>query len=121
MTVQQMMQALPVLQKLLELPLPVRKAHKIFSLAKTFNEQRTFFLKEEYKLIEKYHAEVIDNGGIQFQSLEDKTGFAQEHQELMGYELAECEKIELSFDELQNIELTPKDIMLLEGVIDIIE
>ena len=92
MTAQKMLNALPVLQRLMELKLPIKKAHGIYSLAKVINEQREFFMKEEQKLISKFNAEVLENGNIKFNSAEDQMTFSKEHADLMQYEIEELEK-----------------------------
>jgi len=119
MTVQQMLNSLPVLQRLMDLKLPIKKAHKVYSLAKVINEQREFFIKEEKKLIEKFNAEIMEGGGIRFQNAEEQTGFIQEHDALMNYEVSGLEVVTLNFDDLGDAEFTPAEIMQLEGVINL--
>lgn len=120
MKVQQMLNSLPILQRMIELKLPIKKAYKVYSLAKQINEQQEFFIKEEKKLIEKFHAEILEGGKIKFNSPEDQTSFATEYAVLMQYEVADLDIIELSFEDLGDIEFTPKDIMMLEGVINFV-
>ena len=121
MTVQQMLNSLPILQRVMELKLPIKKAYKAYILAKVINEKREFFINEEKKLIEKFDAETMDGGNIKFKTAEDQFGFLQEHAELMNYEVADLEVLELSFDELGDAEFTPVEIMQLEGVVNFIE
>ena len=112
-----MLNALPILQRIMELKLPIKKAYKVYSLAKVINEQREFFINEEKKLIEKFNAEIVENGGIKFKNSEEQTQFIQEHTELMEYEVTGLETLELDFDDLGEVEFTPVEIMQLEGVI----
>ena len=121
MTVQQMLNSLPILQRLMELKLPIKKAHKVYSLAKVINEQREFFINEEKKLIEKYEAEVLENGGVRFKDAETQGLFLQEHAVLMDYEVTEVKGIELSFDDLGDAEFMPAELLQLEGVINFVE
>lgn len=118
MTVQQMLNALPVLQKVMELKLPIKKAYKIYSLAKFIEDKRQFFVEEEKKLITKFEGEILENGNIRFKTPVEQGKFSQEHQELMTYEVEGLESIDLSFDDLGEAEFTPRDLMLLEGVIN---
>lgn len=118
MTVQQMLNSLPILQKVMELKLPIKKAHGIYVLAKQINEQREFFINEEKKLIDKFNAEVLEGGSIRFKTPEEQAQFVKEHANLMNYEVSDLKTIELSFDELGDTEFTPIDILALEGVID---
>lgn len=120
MTVQQMLNSLPILQRMMELKLPIKKAHSIYSLAKVINEQREFFIKEEKKLIEKFEAEVLEGGNIRFKSAESQRGFMEEHSALMKFEV-NAEVIDLSFEDLGNTEFTPVELMQLEGVVNFIE
>lgn len=120
MKVQQMLNSLPILQRVMELKLPIKKAYKLFSLAKQINEQRDFFIQEEKKLVTKFNAEIVDKGGLRFNSPEDQQAFVKEHGELMQYEV-DLEVVELSFDDLGDVEFTPKDLMALEGVINFVD
>ena len=121
MTLQQILNAEPIVAKLIELKLPVKKAYKVYSLAKVINEKRDFFINEERKLIELYHAKVSPTGQVAFQNDEDRIGFIQDHANLSNCEVDDAEVLELSFDELGDIELSPRDIAMLEGVINFID
>lgn len=121
MTVQQMFNSFPVLQKLMELKLPIKKAYTIYNLIKQIDEQRKFFIQEEQKLINKFNAEVLPNGNIQFDSGESQAQFSQEHFNLMEYEIEDLKIVELTFEDLAEAEFTPRELMLLEGVVNIIE
>jgi hypothetical protein len=121
MKVNQMLNALPVLQKIMELKLPIKKAYKIYNLAKSIEDKRQFFIQEEKKLIDKFNAEILENGNIKFNSVEDQITFSQEHADLMNYEIEELETLELNFDDLGDAEFTPRDLMTLEGVINFVE
>lgn len=117
MTVQQMFNALPILQRLMELKLPIKKAYKVYNLAKVINEKREFFINEEKKLIEKFNAQVSENGMLKFEKMEDQVNFLQEHEEMMNYEELDLEVLELDFDDLGDTEFSPIEVMQLEGVI----
>ena len=120
MTVQQMLNSLPILQRMMELKLPIKKAHSIYSLAKVINEQREFFIKEEKKLIEKFNAEVLEGGSVRFKDAKDQVGFMAEHNALMQFEVPAA-AIDLSFEDLGNAEFTPVELMQLEGVVNFTE
>ena len=121
MKVNQMLNALPVLQKIMELKLPIKKAYKIYNLAKSIEDKRQFFIQEEKKLVEKFNAEILENGNIKFNSVEDQMTFSKEHADLMTYEVEDLEVLELNFDDLGDATFTPKELMLLEGVINFVE
>ena len=121
MNVQQMLNALPVLQKMMDLKLPMKKAYKVYSLAKAIEDKRQFFIDQERKLIESFGAEILENGNIKFKSAEDQISFSKEHFELLNCELEDFAAIELSFDDLGDATFTAKDLMALEGVINFVE
>ena len=121
MTALEMLNALPCIQKLMDLKLPVKKAFKVYSLAKQINEQRDFFINEEKKLIEKFQGVVDERGMITFNSVEDQQAFSREHNELMSFVLEGIEPIELSFADLGDAEFTPMELAILEGVINFID
>lgn len=120
MTVQQMLNSLPILQRMMELKLPIKKAHGIYSLAKVINEQREFFINEEKKLIEKFNAEILEGGNIRFKDAESQAGFMTEHSVLMHYEV-DATALDLSFEDLGDSEFTPVELMQLEGVINFVD
>ena len=117
MTVKQMLDSLPVLQRVMELKLPIKKAHKLYSLAKSINEQREFFINEEKKLVKKFNGEIVEGFNLKFENSEDQAKFAVEHIELLSYEIPELAAIELSFDDLGDVAFTPIELSMLEGVI----
>lgn len=120
MKVQQMFNSLPILQRMMELKLPIKKAYSIYSLAKQINEQREFFINEEKKLIERYSAETLENGSVKFKDEESQKKFIIEHNELMQYEI-DVKTIYLNFEDLKDSEFTPAELMQLEGAINFIE
>lgn len=116
-----MLNSLPILQRIMELKLPIKKAYQVYSLAKAINDKREFFINEEKKLIEKFSAEVLEGGKVKFKDAATQAEFLQEHADLMNYEVVDLEAIELNFDDLGNAEFTPVELMQLEGVINFIE
>lgn len=118
MTARQMLNALPMVQKIMELKLPIKKAYKVYNLAKVINEKREFFINEEKKIVDKFEVEILEDGKIRFKDSESKLGFMQGHAELMNYEISDLDPLELSFDDLGEVEFTPMEIMQLEGVIN---
>ena len=117
----QLINSFSVLQKVMELKLPVKSAYEIYNLAKQINDKRDFFIKEERKIIDKFNAEILENGGLKFKTPEDQQGFVKEYEELMSCELNDVKVIELKISELNNIELTAADIAALDGVVNFID
>lgn len=120
MTVKQMIDSLPVLQKLMSFKLPIKRAHEIYSLAKLINEQREFFISEEKKLVEKFNGEIVEGGNLKFERFEDQSKFTIEHIELLNYEVPGLEAVELSFDDLGEATFTPIELSMLEGVVNFV-
>lgn len=121
MTISQMLTALPVVQKIMGLKLPIKKAYKAYSLAKVINDKRDFFINEEKKLIDKFEATILDNGNIQFKSEESQKAFIEEHNELLNYVVEDAEVLDLSFEDLGTAEFTPVEVGQLEGVVNFID
>ena len=121
MTATQILNALPIVQKMAGFKLPVKQAYKIYSLAKKINEYKDFFINEEKKLIDKFNATILENGNIKLESAEDQGKFLEEHGALMETIIEDVEAVELKFDLLDGIEITPAEIELLEGVINFID
>lgn len=121
MTIKQMMYALPVVQKLMGLSLPIKKAHKLYSLAKVINESRIFFISEEKKIVEKFNGSIGAKGEVTFADTADQLKFADAYGELLDYEIPDIEAVELTFDDLGCVEFTPIELSLLEGVIIFVE
>lgn len=116
-----MIAALLVLNKLMELKLPIKKAYALYSLAKQINEYREFFINEEKKMVSKFNVQVAENGDLHFNSQEDQLAFIQEYNDLMSYEIEDVKSVELSFADLGGVEFTPMELSALDGVINFIE
>ena len=103
---------------MLTLNLPIKTAYLIYSLAKQINEYRDFFIKEEKKLIEKFNANVAENGQILFEEENQRNDFIKEYNSLMQYELEDFKPIELNMNNVGDINLTAADLFILDGVIN---
>ena len=121
MTIQQILNAYPIVKKLIDFKLPIQKAYKIYFLAKQINDKRDFFINEEKKLIELYNAEVDQTGQVSFKTEEEKTNFLQDYSKLLNYNIDDINTINLEINELKDIELSPKELILLEGLINFID
>lgn len=123
MKVQQMLNSMEVVQKLSELRLPIKKAHQIFLMLKKFDESREFFMKEEKQIVANCNGTISEDGRITFPTIEDQNNFIVAHNEFLQYDFdnGENEIIELSFNDLSGIQLTPLEIMKLEGVINFVD
>ena len=117
----QLINTLPIIQKLMGLNLPIKKAYKIYTLAKLINDKRDFFINEEKKIIDKFDGNLTESGNIIFKDEETQIKFSQEHYELMNYEIDDIEIIELSFNDFEGAELSALEIAALEGLIKFID
>lgn len=116
--VQQIFNSISILQKILEVNMPIQKAYKISKLIKQIEEQQQFFSKEEQKLVAKFNGQIGEQGQITFNNVEDQIKFLQAHTEFLNYEIPDMQSIELTFADVEGAQFTAKDILLLEGVID---
>ena len=120
MTMQKILNSLPIIQKVLELKLPFKKAYEVYSLAKQINDKRDFFINEEKKLIAHFHVVVSDEGRVVFSNAEDQQGFQKEYNEILNCELEGLSAIELKIDDLEEARFSSIEIAALEGVINFI-
>lgn len=117
MKIQNLINALPIMQKLIGLKLPVRKAHKLFLMAKKAEEQKEFFIQEERKLIEQYEAEIREDGRIYFKDSESKDAFLAADAELGQLEIDGFDPIYLTYDDMGDETFTAADVAALDGVV----
>lgn len=107
------------LVRLSQMRLPIKTAFSVYQLVKKIEEPYKFALEEEKKLINKYNAEVKENGIISFSSAEDKDSFQNELQELnqLDHDI-EIEPIVIKIEDLGEQTITPSDIFALEGFVE---
>ena len=107
------------LVRLSQVRLPIKTAFSVYQLVKKIEEPYKFALEEEKKLINKYNAEVKENGIISFSSAEDKDSFQNELQELnqLDHDI-EIEPIVIKIEDLGEQTITPSDILALEGFVE---
>lgn len=107
------------LVRLSQVRLPIKTAFSVYQLVKKIEEPYKFAFEEEKKLINKYNAEVKENGIISFSSAEDKNSFQNELQELnqLDHDI-EIEPIVIKIEDLGEQTITPSDILALEGFVE---
>lgn len=107
------------LVRLSQVRLPIKTAFSVYQLIKKIEEPYKFAFEEEKKLINKYNAEVKENGIISFSSAEDKNSFQNELQELnqLDHDI-EIEPIVIKIEDLGEQTITPSDILALEGFVE---
>lgn len=117
MTINEMLKALPVLQRVVNFQLAPKKAYEVLSLAKKINEKRAFFIKEERKLIEKFNAEMDETGAYVFPTEEECLAFSEAAEEMMEMD-AGIQKIDLSFEDFSENTMSPAELATLECIIN---
>jgi hypothetical protein len=119
--VQQIFNSVSILQKVLEINMPIQKAYKISKLIKQIEEQQYFFAKEEQKLVAKFNGQIGEQGQITFDNVENQLKFLQAHNEFLNYEIPDMKPIELTFTDVEGAQFTAKELLMLDGVIDFVD
>jgi small-conductance mechanosensitive channel len=78
-----MIEAIPVIKKLIGIKLPLKSSYAVFRIAKEIEQHKEFFMEEEKKLIEKYKGAINETGRITFENPENIEPFIniEEYQE----------------------------------------
>ena len=106
------------MHKIAGMQLPIKQAYAIYLLSKKIKEHFDFFVEQEKKLIEKYNAEIKDNGTISFSNQEDAIKFQEEYNDYQAFEIEEdFTPITLKFADCGEQNITPADIANLESFI----
>lgn len=125
MTILEALNAIPATSELKQLKLPLKKSKALFQLRKALENTREFYVEEEKKLIDTYAAKTEDGQpdvrgeSIQFGSIEDKTAFLTERDELLSSDCGiELPPIKLTESDFGN---QPVSVETLEGMGGFIE
>ena len=122
MTFKILMRAYPLLQQFLQLSGNAQQSYQLYKFLKQIQEDVDFYVQEEKKLIEKYAANVEQDGQISFNDKENQKLFSQEINNLQNMELPQLmNTITIPLKSIQNIQLTPADFYLLENIINFVE
>ena len=122
MTFKILMRAYPLLQQFLQLSGNAQQSYQLYKFLKQIQEDVDFYVQEEKKLIEKYAANVDQDGQISFDDKENQKLFSQEINNLQNMELPQLmNTITIPLKSIQNIQLTPADFYLLENIINFVE
>ena len=122
MTFKILMRAYPLLQQFLQLSGNAQQSYQLYKFLKQIQEDVDFYVQEEKKLIEKYAANVEQDGQISFEDKENQKLFSQEINNLQNMELPQLmNTITIPLKSIQNIQLTPADFYLLENIINFVE
>lgn len=118
-TYQKMFNVYPMLQKLITMELPVKVSYQLYKVGKKIEDEKSFFIQEEKKLIEKYNGKVDAVGKIDFEDDKNRESFVKEYQELNNLEIKDLDSlpIKINIEDL-NIKLSALEISVLDGFID---
>ena len=106
-------------------------SYKIAKAAKLVDEQNAFYVEEEGKIIEHYAVKdeetglvkIIDGNRISFANQDDAMNFNKEINELQQTEVEIFDPIDIHISDFRSgdMDLTPSDILALEGFINFID
>ena len=86
-TYQKMFNVYPMLQKLITMELPVKVSYQLYKVGKKIEDEKSFFIQEEKKLIEKYNGKVDAIGKIDLKKDKKRESLVKEYQELNNLEI----------------------------------
>lgn len=106
-------------------------SYKIAKAAKLVDEQNAFYVEEEGKIIEQYAVKdeetglvkIIDGNRISFANQDDAMNFNKEINELQQTEVEIFDPIDIHISDFRSgdMDLTPSDILALEGFVNFID
>lgn len=106
-------------------------SYKIAKAAKLVDEQNSFYIEEERKIVEQYavkdeetgQVKIIDGNRISFANQDDAMNFNKEINELQQTEVEIFDPIDIHISDFRSgdIDLTPSDILALEGFVNFID
>lgn len=106
-------------------------SYKIAQAAKFLDEQSKFYAEEEKKIVEQYaikdektgQVKVIDGNRIGFKDQDDAANFNKEITKLQQTEVDIFNPIDIHMSDFRtgDMDLTPSDILALEGFINFID
>lgn len=106
-------------------------SYKIAKAAKLVDEQNAFYIEEERKIVEQYavkdeetgQVKIIDGNRISFANQDDAMNFNKEINELQQTEVEIFDPIDIHISDFRSgdMDLTPSDILALEGFVNFID
>lgn len=106
-------------------------SYKIAKAAKSLDEQSKFYAEEERKIVDQYavkdektgQIKIIDGNRISFKDQEDAINFNKEIIKLQQTEVDIFDPIDIHMSDFRtgDMDLTPSDILALEGFVNFID
>lgn len=122
-TLQNMLDSMPVFQNLIGQKLTARGAFKVSKLVKAINKEYEIFDETRRTIVEKYadrneagEIQTNEDGNVQIKK-ELEQDFITELQNLLQTEL-ELNAPKLTFVEIENCEFTPAQVEILENFVE---
>lgn len=121
--IDQMIQAMPVFQNIVNLPMPASLGFKVAKIASQLNEQFQIFIQYRDKLFNDFvekdeNGEFKRNSDNTFVVNEENRAAYQEEIENLLKENIEILGTKFTIDDLEHFELTPNDIMKIQFFIE---
>lgn len=118
MRIDKILYAIPVIQKLVSIKMPIQKSYELYMLTKKVEEKKEFFTLKEKELLEKYNANVDDKGHVLIDNKDDSEKFTNEYSELTHLEINDITPMLLKISDLGYVELSAVEIETLSGIIN---
>lgn len=120
LTLNEIVSAVDPLNRLMDMDLPARKAFKVMRLVDELSEQVERYNKLRGELFKKYGEAVVDQDGNSTGQLqvphEKSEEFSREHSELLQEEVEIAAPV-LTFDDLEEVSIKPKDLVRLGSLL----
>ncbi len=118
MTIGKIGKAFDSIKKLAGYQMPIKKARAVYLIYKDMEEQYQFAIAEDKKYIDEFHGEIHQDGSVTFKEEAEAYGFEKKHSELNALEIEWKHKpVKLSDSDLGTQQLSPADIMNLDGFV----
>ena len=122
MTLNLLLKVSVVLQKFYQFSLNAKLSYSLYKLLKKIQEELDFYSKEEEKLVETYADGIDENGKVIFSDEQKKKMFFNEIEKLQNTNVdLQFDKINVSLNDIQNVQLAPSDFYLLENIINFVD
>ena len=122
MTLNLLLKVSVVLQKFYQFSLNAKLSYSLYKLLKKIQEELDFYSKEEEKLVETYADGIDENGKVIFSDEQKKKMFFNEIEKLQNTNIdLQFDKINVSLNDIQNVQLAPSDFYLLENIINFVD
>ena len=114
----QINKAYSALGRLANMQLPVRDSRNLYMLSRQLEDAYSFELKQEKKLVEKYHGIIDNGGGVTFPNSDEAKKFGEEIAELNNLEVEiDFDPVVISCDSIEDQRISPYDIACLDGFV----